>query len=251
MGEIMANVKIAIINQSTVLTDAAVVAAIPDLQTQIHRDFAPAWGVDADLQFVPGGQKPPAGAWWVVIFDTSDEPDALGYHDVTNEGLPLGKIFAKSDLDNKSSWTVTTSHEILEMLGDPDINLTVFVQKEGGGARLISYEVCDPCEADSDGYKIGKTLVSDFVFPSWFEQFRKAGTQFDYRNLIKSPLELRPEGYMAFNDIIDGVGWQQIDAKTRGRSTPLRPRLGSRRDRRRVRRDLWMRSTVHQSRKRK
>src|SRR5881628_1678171 len=102
----MANIKVAVINASTVLKDSQVQAAIPDLQTQIHRDFAPAWGVDADLLFIEPGKKPPAGAWWVGIFDTSDQADALGYHDISDEGLPLGKIFAKSDLDSGSSWTV-------------------------------------------------------------------------------------------------------------------------------------------------
>src|SRR6185369_2497284 len=150
---------------STVLSDADVRKALPDLQTQIHRDFAPAWGIDADLQFIDPGQKIPNGAWVVGIFDTSDQANALGYHDVTNDGLPVGKVFAKSDLDAHLSWTVTASHELLEMLADPDINLTVFTLNEFNSARLIAYEVCDPCEADADGYKIGHTLVSDFVFP--------------------------------------------------------------------------------------
>ena len=51
----MANVQIAVINASTVLNDAEVQAAVPALQTQVHRDFAPPWGIDADLMFVPKG----------------------------------------------------------------------------------------------------------------------------------------------------------------------------------------------------
>jgi len=39
----MADIKIAIINASTVLTDAQVSAAVPALQTQVSRDFAAAW----------------------------------------------------------------------------------------------------------------------------------------------------------------------------------------------------------------
>ena len=76
----------------------------------------PIWGVDADLVFVPLGEKPPKGDWWVVILDDSDEGGALGYHDVTDEGLPLGKVFAGTDILYGISWTVTASHEILEML---------------------------------------------------------------------------------------------------------------------------------------
>jgi len=55
----MANIKIAIINASTVLKDNQVKAAVPALQTQVHHDFAAAWRIDADLIFVPKGSKPP------------------------------------------------------------------------------------------------------------------------------------------------------------------------------------------------
>src|SRR5262249_5294360 len=44
--EQMANIKVAFVNESTVLKDADVAAAIPVLQTQVNRDFAPAWGID-------------------------------------------------------------------------------------------------------------------------------------------------------------------------------------------------------------
>src|SRR5437870_6605489 len=71
----MAYINVAIINASTVLRDSVVKAAVPDLQTQVHRDFAPAWGIDADLTFVPKGSKPAPGSWWLVILDNSDVAD--------------------------------------------------------------------------------------------------------------------------------------------------------------------------------
>ena len=42
----MANFKIAIINACNVLNDEEIEAVIPALQTQVHRDFAPVWGID-------------------------------------------------------------------------------------------------------------------------------------------------------------------------------------------------------------
>jgi len=39
----MANIKVSVINASKALTDDQVSAAVPALQTQVHRDFAPAW----------------------------------------------------------------------------------------------------------------------------------------------------------------------------------------------------------------
>ena len=81
----MADIKIAVINASTVLTDAQVQPAVSALQIQVHRDFAPVWGVDADLTFVPSGSQPAPGMWWLSILDTSDQAGALGYHDVTGD----------------------------------------------------------------------------------------------------------------------------------------------------------------------
>ncbi len=245
----MANINIAVINASTVLTDDQVRAAVPALQTQVHRDFAPAWGIDADLTFVPKGAAPAPNAWWLAILDNSDVADALGYHDVTDQGQPLGKVFAGSDQENGLKWTVTASHELLEMLADPEINLTVFVQPAADSGVLYAYEVCDACEADEFGYDINGILVSNFVYPSWFESSRPEGsTQFDFRNQLKKPLPaLLSGGYIGAFDMKSGSGWHQITAQRdpgiRGmRST--RARVGSRRERRRTPRDQWMKSTV-------
>ena len=102
---------------------------IPALQTQVSRDFAPIWGVDAELSFVPTGGRGPKDQWWIVLLNTSDEAGDLGYHDLTNAGQPLGKVFVKSDLEAKTSWTSTVSHELIEMLGDPDLTLCAEVQR--------------------------------------------------------------------------------------------------------------------------
>ena len=179
----MAEIKIAFINESTDVSDADVANLVPALQKQVRGDFAPAWGVDADLRFVPRGENPKPGEWWVVILDNADQAGVLSYHDVTMEGLPLGKVFARTTRLDGGQWTVTASHELLEMLGDPEINLIVFVQDGNQPTgRLYAYEVCDACEDDSFGYMVDGNLVSDFVYPSWFESFRKTNsTRFDHQ----------------------------------------------------------------------
>src|SRR6266852_514158 len=134
----MANIKVAVINQSQSLTDDQVSQAVPALQAQVSNDFAPAWGIDADVTFVPGSQPAP-GSWALVIFDNSDQPGALGYHDLTVEGLPLGKVFAGTDIQYGLQWTITASHELLEMLADADIDLTVFVQHDDQTGRIYPH----------------------------------------------------------------------------------------------------------------
>lgn len=228
---------VAIMNRSTVMKDSEVGAIAAALETQVSRDFSPIWGCRAELLFVAGKQKAPKSAWWLTVLDTSDQADALGYHDVTPVGLPLGKAFAKSDLDHGYSASVTISHELLEMLADPEINLCAQVRD-----RLYAYEVCDPCEADRFGYKIDGVLVSDFVTPTWFRPTPQAAGPFDFQRKVAKPLGLLKGGYLQYLDLKGSTGWQQVTADKA--TAQQRPRVGSRRERRRAGREIWQRSTA-------
>lgn len=252
----MAAIQIAIINESSILTDQQVRAVIPALQTQVHRDFAPIWGIDADLTFVPTGSQPAVDSWWLAILDNSDQAGALGYHDLTSQGLPMAKVFAADDMQAGYQWTITTSHELLEMLADPDVNLTAFIQTTSQTAgELYAYEVCDACEADNYGYTINGTPVSDFVYPSWFESFWPPnGTKFDYSSSLTQPFELLPGGYIGVFKVEAGSGWQQLTADTHPHKhhhiRQTRHGHGSRPDRRNKSRDLWQASTLRTLEKR-
>jgi hypothetical protein len=232
--------QISVINESTVLTDADVNPVVTALQQQVSNDFGPVWGVDAELKMIPQGSQPPSGTWWLVILDDSDQAGALGYHDLTPDGLPIGKVFAASDLKAGTSWTVTASHELLEMLADPNINLSVFVQNADTTGSLYAYEVCDACEDDSFGYQINNVLVSDFVYPTWFETFRTQGTQFDRMNQIQNPLQLLQGGYIGVFNVSEGSGWQQQTAEKYPTNLRSRGPVGSRRERRSLDRNLWV-----------
>jgi hypothetical protein len=239
-------INISIINASTVLSDAEIRPVVDALQKQVSNDFRPAWGIDAKLNFVPGTTTPPSGAWWLAILDDSDQAGALGYHDLTSEGLPLGKVFAGTDLKYGYTWSVTASHELLEMLADPNINLTVLLQNSETAGTLYAYEVCDACEADGDGYDIGAVRVSDFVFPSWFEDFRAEGsTQFDQTNRIQSPLQLLSGGYIGAFDVTAGSGWHQVTAEKLPANLLSRGNVGTRRERRATPRYQWLSSRPH------
>ena len=242
----LSTTQISIINESTVLTDNDITPVISALQKQVTNDFRPVWGVDAELTMVSKNTPPIPGSWWLVILDDSDQAGALGYHDLTSEGMPLGKVFAASDLKAGTSWTVTASHELLEMLADPNINLTVFVQNANTSGTLFAYEVCDACEDDSNGYKIDNVLLSDFVYPSWFEDFRTTGsTQFDHGNQIQNPLQLLPNGYIGIFNVDSGSGWQQLTAQKTLTNTRNRGNVGTRRERRNAPRDQWVQSLPH------
>jgi hypothetical protein len=236
-------IQISVINESTVLADTDVAPVVAALQKQVTNDFGPVWGTAAQLSVVPKGSQPPSGSWWLVLLDDSDQANALGYHDLTSEGLPIGKVFAASDLKAGTSWTVTASHELLEMLGDPNINLTVFVENSNTAGVIYAYEVCDACEDDSLGYQIDNVLLSDFVYPSWFESFRTEGsTQFDRMNKMQNPFQLLTGGYIGIYNVNSGSGWQQQTAEKRPTNVLHRGAVGTRRERRTVPHDQWIHS---------
>lgn len=206
---------ISVLNLSSVVTDAQIAVVVAALQIQVTRDFAPVWKTGANVRALPTGTAPDMNDWLIYVMDTSDQAGALGYHDITTMGNPVGKIFAKDDISYGLSWSVTLSHEMLEMLADPYIQNSVFAQSGATTGTIYALEVCDACESDSFGYKIGDVLVSDFVFPAWFERWRSAGsTQFDYTRTINMPLMLASGGYISVFAVPPTAGWTQITAET-------------------------------------
>ncbi|HEV7217411.1 MAG: hypothetical protein ACHP8A_07770 [Terriglobales bacterium] len=222
---------IAITNASTCLTDAQVQSVIPSLQKQVTRDFNSYWDLDCSLAFLQRNQPLTAGWWQIVITDNPDQAGALGYHELTNTGAPLGKVFAALDIDSGSSWSVTLSHELLEMLGDPWINWCA----ESPDGKLFALEVCDAVEADELGYEIDGVMLSDFITPSWFEPTE--ADRVDFMKRISKQLELAPGGYISVLD--PGKGWTQLSAETvDGPAIPS----GSRRSRRAMDKSEWRKS---------
>ena len=158
--------RVALLNQTTALPDNEVEAAVRDLQVQVSRDFAVPWAIDAALSFVPRGGTPPPDAWWLVLLDTADQIGALGYHETTAQGQPMGKVFVKTAQTDGAAWSSVCSHELLELLADPYAACTTYIQATNTTGTLYVWEVADACQGAT--YTINSTVVSDFVTPAWF-----------------------------------------------------------------------------------
>lgn len=228
---------IAVINESSAIADKDVEAMLPALELQWNRDLKPIWGVDsAAFVFVPKGQTPRAGAWWLVFLDDSDQAQALAYHDLTNEGLPISKVFVKTVQADKASVSVAASHEVCEMAVDPWLN-SAYQDSDG---VFWAGEVCDPVEADQYGYPIGGILVSDFVTPDWFGHKNAKGA-IDFKGRAESAFQVLTGGYAQKFD--PAQGWVQVTgakAKKTLRGATAAP--GSRRERRLRRWVNWKKS---------
>lgn len=222
--------EIIIKNYSTVVSGPELKAAMPAFQKQTSEHFAPAWGVDAKLLFMPQDYVAAVGSWLLCLFDDADAANALGYHDITARGDPLGKVFCKTTKDDGGIWTVTFSHELLEMLADPGINLAAV---DENADRLWAYEICDACEADDLGYDIDGVRVSDFVLPTFFMPSATPGVPRDWCGHVKEAFQILPGGYLSYLDFRSPKGWQQVFAsaenvgRVNGKSRTPRRRIPS------------------------
>ncbi len=179
---------IACFNQATTPLGLDLKLLVPALQRFVDDCVVSVWGTPAKLAlstgFIPG-------AWGLVFLDVADAPGALAYHDLTPDGFPLSKVFVKTILDDNASLSVATSHELVEMLVDPAINLWT-VGPEAG--TFYAYESADPVEEES--FPLAGFDMTDFVYPSYFEDFRKPGsTQFDYLKKVQKPFQILKGGY--------------------------------------------------------
>jgi hypothetical protein len=199
-------IQVALVNASG-LRDADVAEGMAALQRQLSDDFAPVWQVDAELHLVPRARafEPvrPNDLWGLVLIDDAEVEKELGpgrirgYHDTTASGLPLARVFVNR-LEPGQDWTFLASHELLEMLADPDCSAAVFRHPDASTLLFYAREVCDPCAGYGDGYEKGGRHVSDFVFPSWFQSAapKRGVTRFDERGLIDAPFKVRKDGYI-------------------------------------------------------
>jgi len=233
--------KIAVLNRSSEVEDAELEQINHSLQHELDSAFAKVWGTGAILNLVPrGSDEGWQNKWNLVVVDNMEEAGALGYHDLTPDGLPVGYVGAKTVAEYDDTLSVTISHEIFEMLGDPEINLAA----DDGAGRLCWYENCDPVEADDLAYTVFDVPISNYVYPTWFVPSLASRTmKFDRMGYTSRPFMLCRGGYQGYTTSWP-PNWQQEFAETEGPMAmhDARPKFLSRRMRRITPRDQWIRS---------
>jgi len=192
--------RIACFNKATVALGVDFDALMAAMQVYVDTYVSPIWATPANLFKSTDFVK---GAWAMVFLDDADAPGALAYHDLTPDGLPISKVFVKTTLENNDLVSVSASHELVEMLVDPAINLMT----TGPDPKAVyAYESADPVEALS--FKVKGIPMSDFITPAYFEVFRKPGSvRFDYMNRVKKPFEVLKGGYQI---VFKNGKWTQV-----------------------------------------
>jgi hypothetical protein len=199
--------QIAVVNESEELTPADVAKGVAAVQKQVATDFAPAWGASAVLSAFPSLDHVPLGYWPVVVRDDIGINDA-GVH-LSESG---DKVFALV-LFSGSRWTVTLSHEVLELLVDPFGTRFLPGPSAQDETQEVEYlaEICDPCQADDCAYPVnGDQLVSDFVLPGYYGG---AGDgRYSFAGNLTEPRQVLVNGYVTWHDPLTDEWWQALDA---------------------------------------
>src|SRR4051812_33471184 len=103
--------QVALVGDTPNLSASELTAVTAALQKQISRDLTQYWELDASISpFVSLDDVPP-GYWPIIVRDDINN-EAAGIH-CDESGQPLALVTFDAN------WSVTASHEMLEMLVDP------------------------------------------------------------------------------------------------------------------------------------
>jgi hypothetical protein len=193
------------------LSDEQVQEGIRAVNRQIAHDFQPYWDFGGELRLEgtvddkPDDEKLPElrGDAIIYLWDEVDVEDALGYHDLNAAGVPFGFVFTELVKELKEPWTVTFSHEALELLADSEANLLVAGPHPADPKKEVFhwYEMCDAVQDEK--YKVDGVWVSNFVLPLYFTPDAEEGGRNDFLGRLYKKKSLRsfninPGGYIGF-----------------------------------------------------
>lgn len=205
---------VSVVNRTNSITDGEVQKAIRAINRQISEDFEPYWGFGGQLR-LEGRIGDTAdrqnladlrGEAILYLWDHADVQNALGYHDKNASGIPYGFVFTELSAQLGEPWSVTLSHEALELLGDPQGNLLVQGPHpvEAGKDVYHWFEMCDAVQSQT--YEIDGVRVANFVLPLYFTPGEQSGGRNDFLGAMGSSGQglqsfgVAPGGYIGYYD---------------------------------------------------
>ena len=154
--------EVALVSETTRVKTRELMRVGAALQKQAARDFEPIWSVPATIDVFERLEDVPIGYWPVIIRDDIGFQGAAGTH-LDQDGQPFALVQADEP------WSLTASHEVLEMLADPFGNRVVAGDSIMPGQGQVEYlvEVCDPSEsAESATASTGSSCPISTARPS-------------------------------------------------------------------------------------
>jgi hypothetical protein len=205
---------ISVINHtSEKISDEGVQDALRAINRQIEEDFEPYWSLGAKLRLEGRSAKQQSeidladmrGDAVLYLWDDVNVDEALGFHNRNNRGIPYGFVFTELSRSLGENWTVTLSHEALELIGDPEVNLLVMGPHPAEPRRDVFhwYEMCDAVQTET--YEVDGVEVSNFILPLYFTGGDELGGRNDFLGRKHNGKTLRsfgvnPGGYVGYFD---------------------------------------------------
>jgi hypothetical protein len=193
---------IALISETTAVRFANLVPVAAAIQKQVARDMGPIWNIQATVDAFDKLENVPLDYWRVIIRDDIGAFGQSGFHRTS-----LNQPYAFVQFDD--DWSITASHEVLEMLVDPSGNRLVAGASLIAGQGRVNYlvEICDPVQADT--YTVNDIRVCDFYTPQYFDPVNTTGARYSFTGTLTGPRQVRKGGYLAFHDPVGGHWFQQ------------------------------------------
>jgi hypothetical protein len=222
---------VALVSLTREISSRLFLQAAAAIQKQLVRDFAPFWDVRAtvdafaDLRSVPSDYHP------VIIFDDAQElVGELEFAVGEQYTAELVDDFERGRMDGlhlnaftrqpfalvaaTEAWSVTLSHEVLEMIADPYGNRLIAAAHPLRPEQRVKYllEVCDPCQ--SVWYPVNGVPVSDFYGPRYFDPVQATQGRYSFTGEIEAPLQILDGGYLTWIDPEDSGLYQLAAGET-------------------------------------
>ena len=197
---------LALISESQQVSIGEVMKVSASLQKQSLRDLAPIWEISGTIDAFDDLDDIPLDYWPMIIRDDIGFA-AAGIH-LDRNGQPFALISSSDDIN---VWSLTASHEALEMLVDPFGDRLVAGNSINPDQGRVNYlvEVCDPPEDASFAYTVNGVLVSDFYTPRFFDPLAAAGVRYSFTGALDGPRRILRGGYVSWVDLETNIWWQQ------------------------------------------
>jgi len=197
---------IALVSESKLVGIGDIMRVAAALQKQASRDVAPVWNISATVDAFEKLEDVPIGYWPMIVKDNIGASGAAGIH-LDNDRQPFALISSAQGIDR---WSLTASHECLEMLVDPygDRLMAGDSPMEGQGRVSFLVEVCDPSEGSEFAYTCNSILVSDFYTPRFFDPVQSPGVRYSFTGAIVAPRQVLSDGYLSWVDSTTNNWWQ-------------------------------------------